>query len=119
MINAGKTYLGKKKISTIVWAIYEARTDTWFKHWLSSEGLGCITGIKPPCPSEEYDAHSKQGLVPISCTHGKICFFEAEVLQCIFMNPEIFLIININQSISSKFRNPKKKIRNFFFEISD
>ena len=55
MINAGKTFLGKKKLSTIVWAIYEARTDTWFKHWLSSEGLGCITGIKPPCPSEEYD----------------------------------------------------------------
>ena len=61
MINAGKTFLGKKIFSTIVWAIYEARTDTWFKHWLSSEGLGCITGIKPPCPSEEYDAYSKQG----------------------------------------------------------
>ncbi len=34
------------------------KTDTWFKHWLSSEGLGCLTGIKAPCPSEEYDAYS-------------------------------------------------------------
>ena len=95
MINAGKTFLDKKKFSTIVWAIYEARTDTWFKHWLSMEGLGCITGIKPPCPSEEYDAYSKQGLVPFSCTQDKICCFEAEVMQCIFMNPEILEIISV------------------------
>ena len=56
------------------------------------EGLGCTTGIKPPCPSEEYDAYSKQGLVPFSCTHDKC---EAEVLQCIFMNPEILEIISV------------------------
>ena len=39
---------------------------------------------------EDYDAYAKQGRVPFSCTHDKICCFEAEVLQCIFMNPKFW-----------------------------